>query len=64
MCSSPLEVQDRGLEICEQTLGNVKGKKRTEREWRWHDTGSTMGRGRRGDGNDYFLGRFLGDLAT
>jgi hypothetical protein len=25
----------------------VKGKGRTEREWRWRDTGSAMGRGKR-----------------
>jgi hypothetical protein len=43
-------------------LGNVKGKGRTEREWRWHD----KGRGKRGDGKDHsevgFLDVEVGDL--
>ena len=33
--------------MCKQTLGNVKGKGHTEIEWRWRDTGSAIGRGRR-----------------
>jgi hypothetical protein len=33
------------VEIGKRTLCNVKGKGRTEREWRWRDTGSAMGRG-------------------
>ena len=33
--------------MCKRTLGNVKEKGRTEREWRWCETGSAMGRGRK-----------------